>query len=169
MAIPLPPTTCCSPPIAFRAKGSNFLSNVPGDAKFVKVDDYTVDVTLDSPNPILISQWDSWYIMDKKWCEENNAVAPTPASATTPSYAALHENGTGAFIDREPPARREDRLQGLSDYWRKPEHNLKEIIFTSIGSDATRVAALLSGDVDVIEPVPIQDIQRVNSSGNAPS
>jgi len=81
-----------------RAKGSNFLSNVPGDAKFTKIDDYTVDVTLDSPNPILTSQWDSWFIMDKKWCEENNAVAPTPASATTPSYAALHENGTGAFM-----------------------------------------------------------------------
>jgi peptide/nickel transport system substrate-binding protein len=39
------------------------------------------------------------------------------------------------------------------------EHNLKEIIFTPIGSDATRVAALLSGEVDVIEPVPIQDIR----------
>ena len=66
-----------------RAKGSNFLSNVPPDAKFVKVDDYTVDVMLDTPNPILISQWDGWFIMDKKWCEEHDAVAPTPASATT--------------------------------------------------------------------------------------
>src|SRR5258708_39359241 len=66
-----------------RAKGSNFLTNVPADAKFSKVDDYTVDVTLDSPNPILTSQWDSWFIMDKKWCEENSSVAPTPASATT--------------------------------------------------------------------------------------
>src|SRR6201995_2171605 len=45
-----------------RAKGSNFLSNVPGDAKFTKVDDYTVDVTLEAPNPILVSQWDGWYI-----------------------------------------------------------------------------------------------------------
>src|SRR5215469_5864657 len=70
-----------------RAKGSNFLSNVPPDAKFVKVDDYTVDVMLDAPNPILISQWDGWYIMDKKWCAEHDAVAPTPVAATTPSYA----------------------------------------------------------------------------------
>src|SRR3984885_15772556 len=80
-----------------RATGSNFIAAVPADAKFTKIDDYTVDVTLASPNPILISQWDGWYIMDKKWCEENNAVAPTPASATTPSYASLHENGTGPF------------------------------------------------------------------------
>src|SRR5438128_4958012 len=67
-----------------RAKGSNFLTNVPADAKFTKVDDFTVDVTLDSPNPILTSQWDSWFIMDKKWAEANGSVAPTPASATTP-------------------------------------------------------------------------------------
>ena len=53
------------------------------------------------------------------------------------------------------------------NWWRKPEHNLKEIIFTPIGSDATRVAALLSGEVDIIEPVPIQDISRVDSSPNA--
>ena len=44
------------------------------------------------------------------------------------------------------------------NWWGKPEHNLDEVIFTTINSDATRVAALLSGDVDWIEPVPLQDI-----------
>jgi peptide/nickel transport system substrate-binding protein len=150
-----------------RAKGSNFLSNVQGDAKFVKVDDYTVDVVLPSPNPILIAQWDNWFIMDKKWCEEHNAVAPTPASATTPSYASLNENGTGPFMIESHQPGVKTVFKANSNWWRKPEHNLKEIIFTPIASDATRVAALLSGEVDVIEPVPIQDIARVNSSGNA--
>ena len=40
-------------------------------------------------------------------------------------------------------------------------------IFTPIASDATRVAALLSGDVDVIDPVPLQDVARVDASPNA--
>src|ERR1700761_1643988 len=150
-----------------RATGSNFTTVIPTDAKFVKVDDYTVDVVLGSPNPILITQWDGWYIMDKKWCEENNAVAPTPASATTPSYASLHENGTGPFTIESHQPGVKTVFKPFAGWWGKPEHNLKEIDFTSIGSDATRVAALLSGDVDVIEPVPIQDIQRVNSSGTA--
>jgi len=150
-----------------RAAGSNFLSNVPADAKFVKVDDYTVDVMLSSPNPILISQWDGWYIMDKKWCQEHDAVAPTPASATTPSYAALHENGTGPFTIESHQPGVKTVFKAFPGWWGKPEHNLKEIDFTPIASDATRVAALLSGEVDVIEPVPIQDIQRVNSSGVA--
>src|SRR5882757_5086201 len=150
-----------------RSKGSNFLTNVPADAKFTKIDDYTIDVTLDSPNPILISQWDGWYIMDKKWCTDNNAVPPTPASATTPSYASLNANGTGPFMVESHQPGVKTVFKVNPNWWRKPEHNLKEIIFTPIGSDATRVAALLSGEVDVIEPVPIQDIARVDSSPNA--
>jgi len=150
-----------------RAKGSNFTTVVPTDAKFVKVDDYTIDVMLSSPNPILTSQWDTWYIMDKKWAEEHNSVAPTPASATTPSYASLNANGTGAFtIDSHQPGVK-TVFKANPNWWRKPEHNLKEIVFTPIGSDATRVAALLSGEVEVVEPVPIQDISRVDSGANA--
>src|SRR5215471_5408238 len=150
-----------------RAQGSNFLSNVPAEAKFVKVDDYTVDVVLPAPNPILIAQWDGWFIMDKKWCEENNSVAPTPASATTPSFATLHENGTGPFMIESHQPGVKTVFKVNPNWWGKPEHNLKEIDYTQIASDATRVAALLSGEVDVVEPVPIQDIQRVNSSGVA--
>jgi peptide/nickel transport system substrate-binding protein len=150
-----------------RAKGSNLLTRIPADAKVLKVDDYTVDFLLSSPNPILNSQWDTWYIMDKKWCEENNAVAPTPAAATSPSYASLHANGTGPFMVESHQPGVKTVFKPNPNWSQKPEHNLKEIIFTPIGSDATRVAALLSGEVDIIEPVPIQDIARVNSSPNA--
>ncbi|HLZ00612.1 MAG TPA: ABC transporter substrate-binding protein [Bradyrhizobium sp.] len=150
-----------------RANGSNFTSVIPADAKFVKVDDYTVDVVLKSPNPILITQWDGWYIMDKKWCEKHDVVAPTPASATTPSYASLHENGTGRFTIESHQPGVKTVFKVFPGWWGKPESNLKEIVFTPIANDATRVAALLSGEVDVIEPVPLQDIQRVNASGAA--
>src|SRR3984957_10663061 len=150
-----------------RAKGSDCQTLVPIDAKVVKIDDYTVDFILTKPNPILTSQWDAWYIMDKKWCEENNAVAPTPVAATTPSYASLHENGTGPFFIESHQPGVKTVFKVNPDWWRKPEHNLKEIIFTPISNEATRVAALLSGEVDVIEPVPSQVIARVNASPNA--
>jgi peptide/nickel transport system substrate-binding protein len=150
-----------------RAKGSNLQSRIPADAKVVKVDDYTVDFILTSPNPILHYTWDTWYIMDKKWAEANNAVAPTPAAATSPSFASLNANGTGAFsIESHQPGVK-TVFKVNPNWWQKPEHNLKEIVFTPIGADATRVAALLSGEVDVVEPVPLQDIQRVNASGGA--
>jgi peptide/nickel transport system substrate-binding protein len=150
-----------------RAKGSNFATRVPSDAKVVKIDDYTVDFVLTAPNPILTSLWDTWYIMDKKWCEENGAVEPTPAAATTPSFASLHANGTGPFTIESHQPGVKTVFKANPNWWRKPEHNLKEIVFTPIASDATRVAALLSGEIDVMEPVPIQDIARVQASPNA--
>ena len=94
-------------------------------------------------------------------------MAPTPVSATTPSYAALHENGTGPFTIESHQPGVKTVFKVNPNWWGKPEHNLKEIVFTTIASDATRVAALLSGEVDVIEPVPVQDISRVDSSPNA--
>src|SRR4029078_6976558 len=67
-----------------RATGSNLPTRIAKDAKVVKVDDYTVDFVLTSPNPILHSQWDTWYIVSKKWAEANNVVALTRASAPAP-------------------------------------------------------------------------------------
>src|ERR1700742_3149084 len=150
-----------------RATGSNLQTRIAPDTKVVKIDDYTVDFVLTSPNPILTAQWDTWYIMDKKWCEENNAVAPTPAAATTPSYASLHENGTGRFTIESHQPGVKTVFKVNPNWWGKPEGNLKEIVFTPIANEATRVAALLSGEVDIIEPVPLQDIARVNASPNA--
>src|ERR1700704_179433 len=149
------------------AKGSNLQAYVATDTKVVKIDDYTVDFVLSSPNPILHALWGTWYIMDKKWAEANNVVEPTPVAATTPSFASLHTNGTGAFTIESHQPGVKTVFKANPNWWRKPEHNLKEIVFTPIGSDATRVAALLSGEVDIIEPVPVQDISRVDSSPNA--
>ena len=53
------------------------------------------------------------------------------------------------------------------NWWGKVEHNLTEVVFQTIKSDATRVAALLSGDIDMMDPVPVQDVERVKSSPNA--
>lgn len=150
-----------------RGQGSNFQTRVPRGSKFVKVDDHTVDVELETPNPIMHSQWDTWYIMDKEWAEANNSAAPTPASATSPSHASLNANGTGPFRIESHQAGVRTVFKPNPTWWGKPEHNLTEIIFTPISSDATRVAALLSGEVDVIEPVPVQDIARVEASNTA--
>ena len=81
-----------------RAAGSDLASRVPKDAQVVKVDDYTVDFVTAQPNPILNAEWESFFIMSKKWAEAHDSTKPTPVSATTPSYASLNSNGTGPFI-----------------------------------------------------------------------
>src|SRR5947209_3070569 len=60
------------------ADGSDVKTRLPGDVKVVKVDDHTVDFVLSGPNPILHYEWDTWYILSRKWIEAHNSVAPQP-------------------------------------------------------------------------------------------
>jgi len=147
-----------------RANGSDLKTRLPLDAKVVKVDDHTVDFVLAKPNPILHYEWDTWYMMSKPWAEANNSVMPQPASGQQLSFAALHANGTGPFTITEHQAGVRTIFKPNPNWWGKPEHNFDEVVFTPISNDATRVAALLSGDVDWIDPVPLQDIARVNAN-----
>jgi peptide/nickel transport system substrate-binding protein len=147
-----------------RAPGSDLKERIPADATFVKVDDYTVDVVLKTPNPILPAEWETWYIMSKAWAERNGAIAP--AAAGTTGYATLHANGTGPFVlvGHQPGVRTVWRANPA--WWGVREHNLDEAVFTPIASDPTRVAALLTGEVDMVEPVPPRDIPRVEAGPN---
>jgi peptide/nickel transport system substrate-binding protein len=147
-----------------RADGSQVKSRLPADAKAVKVDDHTVDFVLSSPNPILHYEWDTWYIFSKKWAEKVGATAPQSATATSLNAWALSANGTGPFkIESHQPGVR-TVFKPNPEWWGKVEHNLTEVIFTTIKSDATRVAALLSGEIDMMDPVPVQDVDRVKSN-----
>ncbi|EKF16871.1 ABC transporter substrate-binding protein [Nitratireductor pacificus] len=149
-----------------RAEGSDLKTRIPADSEWVKIDDHTVDVKLKTPNPILHYEWDTWYIMDKEWAEAEGAVAPISARDTNPGQAAFKANGTGAFVveSHEPGVRTVFKPNG--GWWGTPEHNLTEVVFTPIAADGTRVAALLAGDVDLIDPVPVQDIPRVNENAD---
>jgi len=150
-----------------RSPGSQIKTRAPSDMQAVKVDDYTVDFVLTSPNPILNAEWDTWYMFSKKWAEANGATQAQLASATSLNPFALKANGTGPFmiVSHEPGVK--TVFKPNANWWGKKEHNLDEVIFQTIKSDATRVAALLSGDIDMMDPVPVQDIERVKNSPNA--
>ena len=128
------------------------------------VDDYTVRFTTKGPNPILPVNFTNLFIMDSGWAEANNVQEPQDFASGETNYAASNANGTGAYklTSRQPDARTVLTLN--EDYWGKDEFPLEvtEIIFTPIQSPATRVAALLSGEVDIIQDVPVQDIGRVD-------
>jgi len=149
------------------APASDIKTRFPADTKVVKVDDHTVDFVLSGPNPILHAEWDTWYILSKKWAEANGSAQPQPGAGQQMSHAALNANGTGPFIITSHQAGVKTTFKPNPNWWGKPEHNFDEVVFTTIANDATRVAALLSGDVDWIDPVPLQDIQRINASANA--
>ncbi len=125
------------------------------------VDDYTVDFMTTAPNPLFPSSIANWMIMDQGWAEANEAALP---DKETGNYATLNANGTGAFqiTVREPGLR--TVLEPFEGWWGEAEHNITRAEFNPIQNSATAVAALLSGDVDMIEPVPIQDVARLQGN-----
>ena len=131
-----------------------------------KIDDYTVDFITAEPDPIFLEEITYWVIMSKAWCEENKATEAADLTKSTENYATRHANGTGPFVMtlREPDRR--TTMRNNPDWWDKPEHNLTEVTFNVIGNAATRVAALLSGDVDMIYTVPPQDMDRLGRTDN---
>jgi peptide/nickel transport system substrate-binding protein len=146
------------------SQNSDLKARVPADAEVVKVDDYTVDFILKTPNPLLFAEWETWAIFSKAWAREHGAIEATSISAATPSYAALHANGTGPFIlvSHEPGVKTVWKKN--PNWWDTPKHNLDEVVFTPIPNNATRVAALLSGEIDWMDPVPLADQARVNAN-----
>jgi peptide/nickel transport system substrate-binding protein len=150
------------------ASDGSDLRSYTNDLKEVrKIDAHTVEIETKAPFPILPEVISLVYIMSKKWCEENQATKPVDRRKGVENAASFKANGTGPFRLRERQPSVKTTFAVNSNYWGKIEGNVTEVIYTPISNDATRVAALLSGEIDVMDPVPVQDVARVNASANA--
>ena len=146
--------------------GSDMKSYTNEIAQVKKVDADTVDIVTKNPFPILPDVISLVYIMSKKWCEENRAEKPVDKRKGIENAASFKANGTGPFRlrSREPGVR--TVLVRNLNYWDKVETNIDEVVFTPISADATRVAALISGEIDFMQPVPVQDVARLKQNPN---
>lgn len=77
--------------------GSNLANALAHVRDVTKIDDFTVDIRTNGPDPILPEEIAIWDIMSAKWCAENDAGRPADALQSQESYAATHANGTGPF------------------------------------------------------------------------
>src|SRR5690606_38906979 len=125
------------------------------------VDDYTVEVKMTGPSPLYPNNLTNTFIMDKGWTEKNNAVEVQQAGSTDDNYAVRNTNGTGPYIleSRDPDVR--SVLKINANHWAEKKPDITEIIYLPIADNATRVAALLSGEVDLVQDVPVQDVERL--------
>lgn len=150
-----------------QVEGSDMKSYTNDVKEVRKINDHAVEIETKAPFPILPDVISLVYIMSKKWSEDNQATRPVDRRKGVENAASFRANGTGPFRLRERQPNVRSVFVRNGNYWGKVEGNVQEVVFTPIGSDATRVAALLSGEVDVMEPVPVQDIDRVNASAGA--
>jgi peptide/nickel transport system substrate-binding protein len=148
------------------AKTSNFGPYVQGFDKVVKVDDANIDIMLKAPNPVLINQLTELRMMSKAWAEKNKSVEPKDIKTKDENFAHRNAMGTGPFMVKEWQPDQKLVLVRNPNWWGKLEGNLTEIVYTPIKAEATRIAALLSGEVDfALDPSP-QDMARLRSNSN---
>ena len=148
------------------AKTSNFTPYIQGIDKVVKVDNHTVDVMLKGPNPVLLRQMTELRMMSKAWAEKNKSVEPKDMKGKDENFAHRNAMGTGQYMVKEWQPDQKLVMVKNPNYWGKNDSNVTEIIYTPIKSEATRVAALLSGEVDfVLDPSP-QDLGRLRANPN---
>ncbi len=142
------------------SKSSQLADGVASVKEIRKVDDLTVDIETKAPDPLILSELVSMVIMNEAWCIANNSAEPAIVG-TNENPALRSAMGTGPFrlVSRE--ADRRTVMERNPTWWDKAEHNLDRFEFDVIASAPTRVAALLSGEVDMVYAVPIQDMDRI--------
>ncbi len=76
----------------------------------------------------------------------------------------LNANGTGPYmlVKREPGIK--TTWKRNPNYWKPIEGNVQDVVFTPIGNDATRSAALISGELDFILDPPPRDVAKLRNT-----
>ncbi len=143
--------------------------SLQGVASVKKVDNLTVDFLMKDPNPVLLNHLFQFRIMSKEWAVKNKSETPQNYTDREDTFASRNTNGTGPFkvTLRQPDVK--TVLVANADWWNKssPEKgNLTQIDLLPVKSNATRAAALLSGEVDFVLDPPPQDIARLKSNAN---
>ena len=136
---------------------SSFVAGVTVKA----VDPLTVDIVTAKPDPLLPDKMIYIPIMSQAWAEAHNALVPQNLTNSQESYTTLHADGTGPYAlgSRTPDSK--TVLTRFPGYWGKTDGDIDEVDFTPIASDPTRIAALLSGELDLVIDVPSQDVARL--------
>ncbi|SLN64942.1 Glutathione-binding protein GsiB precursor [Roseivivax jejudonensis] len=148
------------------SESSNFKELLSGVTEVRADGPNTVEVVTDGPNPLLPNNLTNIMMMDEGWATENDATEVQDYAAGEDTYSARNVNGTGPYTLESREADVRTVLAANPDYWGVDEFPLavSEIIFTPIQNPATRVAALLSGEVGFIQDVPVQDLDRVQEA-----
>ena len=134
-------------------------ANALGEA--VKVDELTVEFRLKAVNPVFLQHLDSVMIMNKAWCEKHKVTKPLDYKNKEETHASMHANGTGPYVLASRAPSIKTTYKRNPAWWNQHEGNLQEIVYTPIGNDATRLAALVSGELDFVHDPAPRDIARL--------
>ena len=125
-----------------------------------KMDDLTVDFLLAAPDAVLPEKFIYVGVMSKAWCAAHGVLEPQNYNAHQETYAVRNANGTGPYRLKVYESDNTTVLVANPAWWGK-RGNVDEADYVVIQSDATRMAALISGQVDFVVDPPFQDVARL--------
>ncbi|KKB08076.1 ABC transporter substrate-binding protein [Devosia chinhatensis] len=127
------------------------------------VDDYTVEFKMVGPSLIYPNNLTNTFIMDKTWSEANDLDVVQDFASGASNYSVLNTNGTGPYtlVSREPDVR---TVLAYNEGWWGEQPEVTDIEYIVIADAGTRVSALLSGEIDIVQDVPPQDIERLSNT-----
>lgn len=131
------------------------------------IDDYTIDIITTEPYPLVEAMATYIFPLDSKFYTgaDDKGLPKDAIVKTDYSFANQNQSGTGPFFVESREHGVKMVYKRFADYWDKDSKgNVSEIILTPIKENATRTAALLSGGVDFIAPVPPQDMDRLGTN-----
>jgi peptide/nickel transport system substrate-binding protein len=148
-----------------RARTSNYGIYVDTLERAERVDRLTVDLLTRTPDAALPDKLTRVLIMPRGWSERHRSAVPQNFLQREATHAATHANGTGPYMIRARAADSRTVLVRNPAWWgwapAEGFGNVAEYHHVVLSADATRVAALLSGEVDMVHVVPAQDIERL--------
>ena len=115
------------------------------------IDDFTVKITTKKPFGILPRKLAQVMILSKKFVETNGD-----------DYISDHANGTGPYKLKEWVKGDHLTLEANESYFRGAPVT-KTVTLRPLTNDPTRTAALLSGEVHLIDDVPVRDVDRIKA------
>jgi peptide/nickel transport system substrate-binding protein len=148
------------------AKTSQRANQLRGVAGVRKIDPLTIDVILSTPDAVLPDKLWLIAMMSRAWAEKNNVLLPQDYNGKQETFAVRNANGTGPYMLRNYEQDRRVELVANPNWWGrggKGIGNVTEAIYTVIQSDATRLAALASGEADFVIDPPFQDVARLRN------
>ena len=150
------------------APTSQMRTAIQGVERAKRIDELTVELILKEPNPALLRHLTNFRIMSRAWAVKNHAEKPQDYKNKEDAFASRNANGTGPFIVKEwSPDVRVVLVQNRQWWGHKAkyfESNLTEVIMLPVTSASTRLAALMSGEVDLVIDPPTQDVARLRAS-----
>jgi peptide/nickel transport system substrate-binding protein len=122
------------------------------------IDPLTVNIVTQKPDPLFLARLSGFAMtqVDPKWVNSTTKDRPSFTNAG---------NGTGPYKVAEWQGPNKDLVLEANDNWWGGKPRIRRARFKIITEQASRVAALLSGDADVAQAMPPEEIAHINGNG----